>query len=291
MPFSQGLRKPARSQSPFFHNLGRSEKLEGTSMVRFPPSRARLFQTVCAMAVAVLMYGQAHAAEDVGYAIADSSQTSQVDKPGCECGNAVCSDLLTTMPAPARVWTIDYRFKSFCGSHTTYQIGTPELPPTGWAPLSLLRFPLDSSWNGVQVGVEKPNWGVHCEWLTPISQHIAGHLADYDWNPPNPDGSFTDLGLMREHWTDGQTINLDLECKLADHFFGLPIEVWPIAGFRWQRFSLTAYDLDQVKFDNQATRHPRRRRHHHVQPAILHLLRGRPASQDDRTSRTRRRFA
>ena len=214
------------------------------------------------------------------YEMAEPPQTPQVVERGDEGSEVVLRDVLTSDPTPNRTWTIDYRVKTFFHSHTSYEIGTPEPPPGGWAPLSLLRFPLDSTWNGLQVGIEKPKWGVHFEWLTPISRHINGPLADYDWNPPNPDGSFTDLGLMSERWTDGQTINLDLECKLTDRFFGLPIEVWPMAGFRWQRFNLTAYDLDQVRVWKPAEQYPHRRRHHHVQPAILHLLHRRAASQD-----------
>ena len=32
--------------------------------------------------------------------------------------------------------------------------------------------------------------------------------------------------------------------------FGQPIEVWPLGGFRWQRFHLMCYDLVQLKEDN-----------------------------------------
>jgi Omptin family len=221
--------------------------------------KATLFRTICAIAVVAFLQGQAlsHEYEDIVYKeMDDPPQKSQLvplaPPPGEDM--AVATDSLpTTVPPPARTWTIDYRLKSFVNSQTSYEVGTPAFPPQGWAPLSMLRFPLDSSWHGLQVGVEKPDWGVHVEWLTPISRVIHGDLADYDWNPPNTDGSFTDLGFMHETWTDGQMVTLDLEHKLCDRFFGLPFEVWPIGGFRWQRFDLTAYDLNQVKFDNQWT--------------------------------------
>jgi len=219
--------------------------------------RTRLFQVVCTISVVILVHGQARSAEEVAFETTDLPQAVpanelRLEEPGQEDSNAVPDavpdDLLTTMPAPARVWTIDYRIKSFCGSQASYEIGTPPaLLPLSWAPWSLLRFPLDSTWNGLQVGVERPNWGVHFEWLTPISQHISGCLADYDWLDSSNPTQITDIGYMREHWTDGQTINLDLEYKLGDRFLGLPIEVWPMGGFRWQRFDLMAYDLDQVK--------------------------------------------
>jgi hypothetical protein len=223
----------------------------------------RLLCAACAVAVALLQ-GEARSQDyqDISYETADALQTAAPDVPDRE-GAALASDVpsttvsATVFPSTVvetpRTWTIDYRFRSFVSSQTSYEVGTHEFPPGGWAPLSMLRFPLDSSWHGLQVGVEKPEWGVHVEWLTPISREIHGDLADYDWNPPNPDGSFTDLGFMHETWTDGQMVTLDVERKLTERFFGLPVELWPIVGFRWQRFDLTAYDLNQVKFDNQWT--------------------------------------
>jgi hypothetical protein len=222
----------------------------------------RLLCAVCASAIALLQ-GQARSQDyqDISYETADVPQMTSPDADG-EGAAFASDDPPAVVPASVipsivaetpRTWTIDYRFRSFVNSQTSYEVGTHEFPPGGWAPLSMLRFPLDSSWHGLQVGVEKPEWGFHVEWLTPISREIHGDLADYDWNPPNPDGSFTDLGFMHETWTDGQMVTLDVERKLTERFFGVPVELWPIVGFRWQRFDLTAYDLNQVKFDNQWT--------------------------------------
>jgi hypothetical protein len=33
---------------------------------------------------------------------------------------------------------------------------------------------------------------------------------------------------------------------LTDSFFGWPVELWPTAGFRFQRFDITAYDISSV---------------------------------------------
>jgi hypothetical protein len=215
------------------------------------PRKARLLPAFCTVAVVAMMYGRA-SSNDVVYETSDPPQTPAVSELVPDDSNAVSSDVLTTVPTPARSWTIDYRIKSFCSSQTSYEIGTPPSKlPESWAPLSRLQFPLDSTWNGIRVGIEKPNWGMHVEWLTPISEHINGNFEDSDWEPLNPDGSVSDFGRSREHWTDGQTVDLDLECKLSDRFCGMPVEVWPIGGFRFQRFGLTAYDLVQEKSNNQ----------------------------------------
>jgi hypothetical protein len=154
-------------------------------------------------------------------------------------------EVRTTSPS---VWTVDYRFRSLQNSYTSYEFGTPDPPPTGWTPLSRLAFPLDSTWHGVQVELQKPTWDVRCELLFP--QHgIHGNLADYDWQ--NPGETFTDLGYAQQRWTDGQMLDLSLEFEALGHPWGLPLEVWPVLGFRWQRFDLMCSDAVQVKADDQ----------------------------------------
>ena len=115
-------------------------------------------------------------------------------------------------------------------------------------PLESAQLPVDnSSWHGLEVGLEKPTWGMHFEWLMP-QQGIHGSMADFDWQ--FPDAGFTDLGFTQERWTEGQMLDLGLEFQLTKRFFTLPIEVWPSGGFRWQRFDIMCYDLTQVKYDN-----------------------------------------
>jgi hypothetical protein len=233
-------------------------------MSRFSAFLNRLgrFHAVSAVAAVALTWGQACMAEEAAVAIADSLQTPQISQLAAEepidvpriatneTPHETPSETIV-VPAAPRVWTIDYRIKTFCNSQTSYEVGSPPNNPRSWAPVSQLRFPLDSAWNGVQVGVEKPDWATHVEWLTPLGQHINGYLTDFDWR--NPNTPYSDLGYMREHWNDGQTVTFDLERKLSDSVLGLPVEVWPMIGFRWQRFDLTAYDLDQVKYKNHPT--------------------------------------
>jgi hypothetical protein len=148
-----------------------------------------------------------------------------------------------------RGFSIDYRYRALCDSRMAYEIGTANLPPTGYSPLSMLEFPINSSWTGLQVGVDRPNWGLHCEWLTAMTQSIDGRFEDYDWR--ESDRAYTDLGYGPQRWNDAQMVNLDLERKMTDRFFGLPIEVWPTVGFRWERLDVTAHDLDQVLWQGQ----------------------------------------
>jgi hypothetical protein len=148
------------------------------------------------------------------------------------------------------VFYLDYRIRSVVDSHTSYEFGTPEPPPDGWTPLSRLVFPLDSFWHGVEAGLEGSSWAVRVEWLTPMQSRIQGDLEDYDWYPPNADGSFTDLGVARQRWTDAQMLDLEAEFRLVDRPLGLPFSAWPVGGFRWQRFGIMTYDVFQLKYEN-----------------------------------------
>ncbi len=144
-----------------------------------------------------------------------------------------------------RAWTIDYQFRSIGGSKTVYEFGTRDPPPAGWAPLSRLVFPVNGPWHGLKVGLRRPRWNAHFEWLTPMSGDIQGDLEDYDW--VYRDGGYTHLGIMHQRWIEGQMIDLGLEVRMWEHCFDLPVDFWPTAGFRWQRFYIMAYDLVQLK--------------------------------------------
>jgi hypothetical protein len=151
-----------------------------------------------------------------------------------------------------RRWTIDYRYRALVSSGITSTFGTSDPPPTGYAPLSQLNFPINSSWHGIRIGIDDPGWGAHFEWMTP-QQSIEGQLSDYDWTsgPPQSDNDYTDLGFAQQRWVDAQMIDLGLDFQLTESAFKLPIEIWPTIGFRWQRFDLTGYNGVQVKYDNQ----------------------------------------
>ncbi len=201
--------------------------------------RRHISVAVLAMLMLALTWDRVLLADDPLFGTVEPSAASELwrDWP---------ASALAAAPNPP-VWTIDYRFRSMVRSRTSYEFGTPEPPPSGWAPLSQLNFPLDSYWHGLQVGVEKPTWAIHFEWLFP-QQGIQGNLSDYDWL--NPGAPFTDLGYAQQRWTEGQMLDLAFEFQLADRPFGLPVEVWPVGGFRWQRFDIMCYDLAQVKSDD-----------------------------------------
>jgi hypothetical protein len=141
------------------------------------------------------------------------------------------------------VLTIDYRIRQMIDSRTSYQFGTPPDYHLGnYAPLSKLDWSLNSTWTGFRFGLEKADSAAHFEWLAPIG--IGGNIDDYDWSGPDRDPA--SLSSSPEQWREGQMLDLGYEFRLSERTLGLPVDVWPLVGFRWQRFDMMARDGDQL---------------------------------------------
>jgi hypothetical protein len=182
-----------------------------------------------------------------------SSSSFADDRPSTEpCPYETgCREYLSAITEPCADWYVDYRVQQMFNSHTCYEFGTSP-GPGQYAPLSKLDWNLDSTWTGLRVGVKKPTWDIHFEWLTPMLQHIQGNISDYDWGiaPPYNPASLDSLSVSPERWIDGQKLEIEEECLWTTRFLGMPIELWPLVGFRWQRFDMMAYDGLQVINNN-----------------------------------------
>ena len=160
-------------------------------------------------------------------------------------------------PGPLAL-TIDYRVLTMFDSRTSYQFGSApvELTPgyphpigTPYAPESKLDWSLDSTWTGLRLGLEKADSAAHFEWLTPMARSINGTMEDFDWNiddPRNDPAGLDSLSRSSERWNDGQMLDIEYEFRLLERPLGLPVEVWPMIGFRWQRFDITGYAGNQI---------------------------------------------
>jgi hypothetical protein len=147
-------------------------------------------------------------------------------------------------PGPLAL-TIDYRIQPMFNSYTSYQFGTPPRPGTDrYAPLSKLDWSLNSTWTGFRFGLEKADSAAHFEWLTPMGSNINGKIDDFDWS--GADRAPASLSSSPEQWNDGQMLDLQYEFRLLKRPLGTPVDVWPMIGFRWQRFNMTSYEGDQI---------------------------------------------
>jgi hypothetical protein len=140
-------------------------------------------------------------------------------------------------------WYIDYRTRWMVGSHTSYEFGMPPEFPPAYAPISRLDFCLDSPWHGLQVGMNKPNFSAHFEWLAPQNKNISGELIDTDWMTASDPTRVDSLTHSDLRWYDGQTLEVGGEFKLFDGWLLFPLEFWPTGGFRFQRFNMIASSL------------------------------------------------
>ncbi len=192
-----------------------------------------------------------------GTAAASDQKTATVSQPPC-VENSICPQNCTTENGccccccACRWWYVDYEIQRMFG-YTARQFGSW---PTGeqglaapYAPESKLDYSLNSTWTGIKVGVQSCQWDVHLEWLVPMAQHIDGGIYDYDWNIDTPRNNATRLDSLSHsatRWNDGQQLNLEADYKYSDCILGMPIEVWPLAGFRWERLDMTAYGTVQL---------------------------------------------
>jgi hypothetical protein len=189
--------------------------------------------------------GDNKAASPAGNQKASPQSPCCVEDSQCAGQCSGCEGCLCQAMEPCRVWYVDYRLQQMFNSHTTYQFGTaPQLGGPQYAPISKLAWSLNSTWTGLRAGVQKPNLDIHFEWLTAIG--IDGNMEDSDWQRGADPTLLTSLSRSPEKWNDGQKIELEADYKWTDCFLGMPIEFWPLAGFRFQRFDLTAHDGDQI---------------------------------------------
>jgi hypothetical protein len=155
-----------------------------------------------------------------------------------------------TDPPTVTGWTFDYRTRWLFNSRTSYEFGQPPYAPVAYAPLSRLDWSLNSCWHGFQIGRRQVDWGIQFEWLAPMESTIHGTMDDYDWLDSAMPDHLSSLSSSALRWNEGQMLDLGGEFCLGDSLLGMPVEVWPMAGFRFQRFAMTAHDGLQVIGDD-----------------------------------------
>lgn len=153
-------------------------------------------------------------------------------------------------PPPGAGWSIDYRTRWLFESRTSYEFGVPANEPTPYAPLSRLDWSLDSLWHGLQIARKGRNWELQFEWLAPQSA-VCGTMDDYDWLNPASPNHLNSLSASALRWNDGQLLDLGGVYHLTNvEIEDVPIEIWPMAGFRFQRFDMVGHDGLQIIGDD-----------------------------------------
>jgi hypothetical protein len=208
-----------------------------------------IYPAIGAMLIVILLSANARPDDGLAYSTDDNCQNARAEelwRDWSDSGNRFWS----APPGPLAL-TVDYRVVTMFNSHTSYQFGTsPGYYRGNYAPLSKLDWSLNSTWTGFRFGLEEADSACHFEWLTPMMKTINGGIYDYDWNIdddlPNDPTRLDSLSRSSERWNDGQMLELEYEFRMLTRPLGLPLDIWPLAGFRWQRFDMTASAGNQI---------------------------------------------
>lgn len=187
---------------------------------------------------------------DAGVAAMQSGQTAVVEPQ--VPAERPCPGLFQWCEAPSDTgWSLDYRARWLFDSQTRYEFGMPPEEPQVYTPLSRLDWSLNSVWHGFQIGRRGRHWAVQFEWLAPMQSSVDGNLYDYDWLTPESPDRLDSLSSSALRWNEGQSLDLGGEFRLGSwEILGAPVEIWPTAGFRFQRFAMTAHDGIQLIGDD-----------------------------------------
>ena len=145
-------------------------------------------------------------------------------------------------------WLLEAKVKRFMNSHTSYEFGNP-FPPNQ-VPLSRLEFPLDSTWGGLEVRRSISRFSIGAEFLTSFADQETGTFKDSDWADDSSPLRLTNYGETDTRLKPSYQVRTDLDMQVAD-WLGLSkrLDLRPVIGFRWQRFSLVAHDGQQYNYD------------------------------------------
>ncbi|HQT26767.1 MAG TPA: omptin family outer membrane protease, partial [Burkholderiales bacterium] len=143
--------------------------------------------------------------------------------------------------AADKSWSVDVRIKNYFRSHTSYEFGNP-FPPNQ-APLSRLEFPLNTQWIGMEARRSFPRLSAGIEVSTNIRRQVSGANKDSDWEDSDVLSIYSESGSRME---PSYIVRGDADLEVSD-WLGLPdrIDLRPVIGFRWQRFSLVSHDGTQ----------------------------------------------
>lgn len=131
------------------------------------------------------------------------------------------------------------KLKRYLHSHTSYQFGDPY--DSRINPLSRLEFPLNSWWGGLEMSWRQPGYALNLELMTNLShQTDAGKFKDSDWEEP---GRLTIYDEQNCRMERSFTLDMNADFSLAEKL-SLPrgLDLRPVLGWRWQRFTLVAHD-------------------------------------------------
>ena len=143
-------------------------------------------------------------------------------------------------------WSAELQLKRYFRSHTSYEFGNP-FPPFQ-APLSRLEFPMNTWWAGGEVRRSFSRFSIGAEVLAAIPMESDSLMKDSDWDDDSRPDIKTIYSESHCRMEPSYMIRGDVDLKVGD-WLGIPVwfDLRPVAGVRWQRFTLVAHDGFQTE--------------------------------------------
>lgn len=154
-----------------------------------------------------------------------------------------------------RNWEVKLDSKYFFASNTSYQFGYPDRGDG--MPISRLEFPINNLWMGGEIKRNFKRYSVRINALSSVMRNTRGRMKDSDWENQDDLSERTIFSTSANRMNYGIIAGGDADLKVSDRFnFAPSLDIRPLVGFQWQKFSFTVHDGVQHYYDPPAPDDP-----------------------------------
>lgn len=149
-------------------------------------------------------------------------------------------------------WEFKLDSKYFVASTTAYQFGYPNRGDG--MPASRLEFPINNLWEGGEVRYNFSRYSIGVNALSSVMRNTRGRMKDSDWTDEDNLGERTIFSTSANRMNYGVIAGGDIDLKISD-WLNLPpgLDIRPLIGFEWQKFSFTVHDGIQYEYTPPAS--------------------------------------
>jgi outer membrane protease len=148
---------------------------------------------------------------------------------------------------PASKWEFKLDSKYFFASSTSYQFG--DIDSGSDMPLSRLEFPINNLWMGGEIRRNFTRYSIGASALSSVMRNARGRMKDSDWENPDDFSDRTTFSLSANRVNYGVIAGGDIDVRVSDWLnFPPGLDIRPLIGFQWQKFSFTVHDGIQYDY-------------------------------------------
>jgi outer membrane protease len=150
-------------------------------------------------------------------------------------------------PGPEPNWKFELASKYFFASNTSYQFG--DIDSGTDMPLSRLEFPINNLWMGIGLRRNFSRYSIGINALSSVMRNARGRMKDSDWENPDDLSYRTTFSLSANRVNYAIIAGGDIDIKVCDWLdFAPTLDIRPLIGFQWQKFSFTVHDGIQYDY-------------------------------------------